>query len=192
MKNQKIKFFYKYNNRYLYPLEKTYLPKLKEWRNAQVRALRQFKPLTDFHQKRWYAHLKEDEKQTLFALMEGGSSKPRLIGYCGIVYLDWKNKRGELTFMADPARAEKKERYKRDFLAFLNMICRYGFEELGLNKLYSETFEFRKNHIKMLKEFGFQTDGILRQHHFTDGKYYDSVVQSIIFTEWERKFLKNK
>jgi RimJ/RimL family protein N-acetyltransferase len=189
MVKQKIEFFYQFDNRYLFPLEKKFLPKLKEWRNAQARVLRQFKPLTDFHQKRWYSHLKEDKNQVLFAIMAGNSLKKLdFIGYSGIVNIDYKNRRGELSFLVNPARVKKREVYKKDFFANLNMLCRYGFDEINLNKLYSETFEFRKDHIKMLKEFGFHTDGILRHHHFTGGKYYNSFIQSILFSEWKQKF----
>lgn len=188
MKKYNNKCLYRYEDRCLSPLERDYLPKLKEWRNAQVRVLRQFKPLTDFHQERWYSHLKEDKNQALFALMTGTPPELSLIGYSGIVHIDYKNRRGELSFLVDPTRAEKKEVYKRDFLASLNMLCRYGFEELNLNKLYSETFEFRQDHIKMLKEFGFHTDGILRQHHFTGGNYYNSVFQSMLLSEWRQKY----
>lgn len=155
MRNNKVNILYRYNNRFLYPLEKEYLSKLKEWRNAQMKILRQFIPLTDFHQERWHSHLKEDPTQVLFALMFKENKKLKFIGYCGITNIDFKNRRGEISFLINPARVRKKEIYKKDFWAVLCMLCQYSFGELNLNKIFTETFDFRKEHIKILEEFGF-------------------------------------
>jgi len=183
MKTHKINFLYQYNNRYLCPLESEFLPKLKKWRNLQMKVLRQYTSLTDLHQKKWYAHLKEDETQTLFALMAGEPPKLKFIGYCGITNIDFKNRRGEISFLVDPTRAAKKEIYKKDFLAVLYMLCKYGFEELNLNKLFTETFDFRKDHIKILEEFGFHKEGELREQYFSQGKYFNSFIHSILLSE---------
>jgi len=184
------KCLYQCKNRCLSPLEKSHIAKLKEWRNAQMEVNRQYIPLSDFHQKRWYAHLKEDKTQILFALMECRAKKAKFIGYCGITNIDFKNKRGELSFLVNPTRAKKEGTYNKDFLAVLNMLCQYGFEELNLNKLFSDTFEFRKEHIKILEGFGFRKEGELREQYFSKGKYFDSIIHSILLSEW--KLLKFK
>jgi len=190
MRNRKIKFLYRCGNRYLCSLEKEHLLILKEWRNAQMKILRQYEPLTDFHQKKWYAHLKKDKSQTLFALMAGKMIHPEFIGYCGITNIDFKNRRGEISFLVKPARAVQKKIYRKDFSAVLSMLCRYGFDELNLNKVFTETFDFRKDHIKILEEFGFRKEGELREHYFGQGKYFNSIIHSILSSEW--KVLKNK
>jgi len=187
MRNTKANILYKYNKRYLCPLEKEDLLKLKEWRNAQMKVFRQFTPLTDFHQEKWYAHLKEDKSQVLFALLADDSKKLKFIGYCGITNIDFRNKRGEISFLVDPKRASKKAIYNKDFLSVLNMLCRYGFEELNLNKIFTETFEFRKEHIKILRDFGFRKEGELREQYFGNGKYFNSVLHSILLSDWKIK-----
>ena len=185
MEKYSANFLYKYGNRYLFPLEKEHLPRLKEWRNAQMKVLRQYILLTDFHQAKWFAHLKKDKNQVLFALMVGKPPKLDFIGYCGITNIDFKNRRGEISFLVNPVRAAKKGIYKRDFLAALNMLCKYGFEELNLNKLFTETFDFRKDHLKILQEFGFRKEGKLKSHYFGGGKYFDSLIHSILFSQWK-------
>jgi len=187
---RKTNFLYKNNDRYLFPLEKKHILKLKEWRNTQMKILRQHILLTDFSQERWYAHLKEDKSQTLFALMYCTSKKMKFIGYCGITNIDFKNRRGEISFLVNPTRVTKKEVYKKDFLAVLNMLCKHGFEGLNLNKLFTETFEFRKEHIKILEKFSFRKEGELREHYFCNGEYLNSFIHSILSSEW--KLLKNK
>lgn len=183
-------FLYKFNNRYICPLERKHIFKLKEWRNAQMKILRQFKPLTDFHQKKWHAHLKEDKSQVLFALMASETRRPKFIGYCGITNIDFKNRRGEISFLVDPKRVQKKKIYEKDFSAALYMLCRYGFRELNLNKIFVETYKFRKEHIKILERFGFRKEGELREHSFVNGKFFNSIIHSILLSEW--KSLKDK
>lgn len=194
MKKSKIKAFYEFNGRYLCPIEKEFLPKLKEWRNLQIKLLRQFKPLTSYDQEKWFEKLSEDENQVLFGIVtlsEKGEKKV-LIGYCGITYIDFKNRRGEISFLVDSDRVNDEKLYKEDFLSTLYMLCKYGFEELNLNKLFTETFSFRKSTIEILEEFGFNRDGILRSHHFTCGQYYDSIVHSLLTSEWKQKRKKIK
>jgi len=185
MKRIKTNILYKYNNRYLCPLEKEHLSKLKEWRNAQMKILRQCIPLTDFHQEKWYAHLKGEKDQVLFSLMAGEPAKLKFIGYCGITNIDFKNRRGEISFLVDPKRIINKKIYKEDFRAVLYMLCEYGFEELNLNKIFTETFDFRKDHIKILEEFGFRREGKLREQYFGNGKYFNSFIHSILLSEWK-------
>ena len=190
MKTGKIKFSYNYNNRFLGPLEEKHLPFLKAWRNVQMEILRQHAPLTDLHQKTWYSHLKEDKSQSFFSLMFGTPKKMELIGYCGITNIDFKNRRGEISFLVNPLRSKQKEIYKYDFRAVLSMLCKYGFEELNLNKMFTETFDFRKEHIKIIENFGFKREGNLREHCFRNGKYFNSLIHSILLSEWNT--LKDK
>ncbi len=172
-------------NRSLGPLEKEHLSKLKDWRNIQVKVLRQYAPITDFQQENWFRHMKGDGSQVLFSLTEGRGSKKKFIGYCGITNIDFKNRRGEISFIVDPSRISNRNIYRMDFIAVLYMICQYGFEELNLNKIFTDTFEFRKDHIRILEGFGLRKEGVLRKHYFGRGGYFDSFIHSILASEWK-------
>jgi RimJ/RimL family protein N-acetyltransferase len=189
MKKSKIDALYEFNGRYLCSMEKKFLQKLKKWRNLQINVLRQFKPLTNYDQEKWFEGLYQNEKQVLFAIVTFNEKleKKVLIGYCGITYIDFRNKRGEISFLVKPERANNGKLYREDFLSVLHMLCKYGFQELNLNKLFAETFLFRKKHIEVLEEFGFKPDGVLRGHYFTNGQYYDSIVHSLLVSEWKQK-----
>lgn len=183
-----------FNKRYLYPLSKEHLSKLKDWRNSQMNVLRQWKPLTEFNQEKWFQQISDDNTQVIFAIMSSDEqNKMSFIGYCGITNIDFKNRRAEISFLVNPIRAQDKKLYREDFLSVLYMLCQYGFERINLNKLFTETFAFREYHIKILEEFGFHLDGILRKHQFTKGQYHDSLNHSILYDEWQqiREGLKN-
>ena len=188
MEKKKTGALYKFNGRYLLPIEREFLPQLKQWRNSQIKVLRQFKPLTNYDQEKWFENLSEDEHQVMFGIttFDEKCQKEVLIGYCGITNIDFKNRRGEISFLADPGRVKDEKLYREDLLSVLYMLCKYGFEELNLNKLFTETFSFRKNNIKILEDFGFKCDGILRNHHFTYGQYYDSIIRSLLSSEWKK------
>lgn len=180
---------YERNGRGLFPLEKRYLEKLKEWRNTQMAILRQWKPLTDMDQEKWFERISERKDEVLFSILVSEEiGDERLIGYCGLVNIDYISRRGEVSFLVEPSRVSNRELYKDDFTAVLRMLCAYAFCQLNLNKIYTETYVFRKDHIHILEEFGFEKDGILREHQYKNGRYYDSVIHSVIRARYIAKY----
>jgi len=174
-------------------MEKQYLEKIKKWRNAQMEILRQWKPLTDYNQEKWFQEISESNNQVIFSIIifNKGNIK-KFIGYCGLVNIDHINKKAELSFLVDPERVTKRKIYKEDFVSALNAICNYGFNQLNLNKIFTETFCFRKYHIEILKEYGFKKEGILRENQYINGKYCDSIIHSILKKEFFEKYGGNK
>jgi RimJ/RimL family protein N-acetyltransferase len=152
-----------------------YLPFLKKWRNEQIDILRQTKILTQKDQLEWFKKIKKNKDQKLFAILDN----KKFIGYCGLVYIDFRHKRAELSFLVDTNRADSKNIYRNDFLAVLNMLCDYGFKKLDLNKIFVETISYRKNHIEILEEFGFKEEAVLKKQYFKKGKFCDSIIHSI-------------
>ena len=47
----------------------------------------------------------------------------------------------------------------------MNLLCQYGFEELGLNKLYAYTNEDNKASLRLHQKVGFIIEGRLRQEY---------------------------
>jgi len=181
---------FEFNGRCFFSLEKWHLEKLKEWRNAQMNVLRQWKPLTDYDQEKWFQEISEAVNQVVFSIVTlDKDGNERFIGYSGLVYIDHINKRAEISFLVDPERASKKEIYEQDFTAALRILCEYGFNQLNLNKIFAETFGFRKYHVEILEKFGFKRDGVLRKHQYVNGKYYDSTIHSILKSEFLEKYV---
>lgn len=157
------------------PIKKQYLSPLKEWRNSQTDVLRQNKRLTDSDQEKWFLKIRKDKTQKLFSILDG----KKFIGYCGLTYIDHFNRRAEISFLVDPERAKDAAVYKEDFLSALKWLSNYGFNRLKLHKIFVETFEFRKSHLKILEEFGFKREAVLRGHYYKKGKFYNSLIHSI-------------
>jgi len=67
------------------------------------------------------------------------------------------------------------------------LIVRFGFETLGLHRIWAthhpENFASRR----VLDKIGFQEEGRRRDDRFVGGAWYDSVVCSILESEWSPK-----
>ncbi len=162
-------------------IRKEDIQKIRKWRNEQREVLRQDKILTKKEQEDYFNTMitttfeKKNPKMILFSFL----SKNKCIGYGGLVHINWKARRGEISFLTDTKRIKLDSNLEKDFRNFLKMILDIGFNELKLNKITTETFEFRKNIINVLEENGFKKEGILKNHTKTNGKYYDSILHSI-------------
>lgn len=166
---------------YLSNIEYSDLENIKRWRNEQMSILRQWKPLTDKNQDKYWDIIANNNDSILFSII---CEKDRLIGYCGLTNIDYISSRCELSFLLDTELDSNSTEHDRTLLAVLKMLTEYGFKQLNLNKIYTETYVYRESHIKTLEEFGLKKDGILRKHVFKNGKYHDSVIHSILRSEY--------
>lgn len=65
------------------------------------------------------------------------------------------------------------------------LMVDYGFEELGLNRIELEVFEFNAIARHVYTSCGFVLEGRRREAFFYDGKYYDALIKSVIRSDWE-------
>ncbi len=166
---------------YLSNIEYTDLEKIKCWRNEQMSILRQWKPLTDKNQEKYWEIIANNNDSVLFSIIDENDS---LAGYCGFTNIDYISSRGELSFLLDTALDHNGTEHDRILLAVLKMLSEYGFRQLNLNKIYTETYVYREGHIKTLEIFGMEREGILRKHVFKNGEYHDSVIHSMLRSEY--------
>ncbi len=118
-------------------------PFIKQWRNSQMAILRQTKELTDEDQVNWFKQIQTDTGQSLFALTNQEDS---LIGYAGLTNIDWVNHRAEISFLL--LTGIHQATYRLVFLDALAALQVHAFEQLGLHKIFAETFEFRPGGIR--------------------------------------------
>jgi hypothetical protein len=80
------------------------------------------------------------------------------------------------------------ENYKdsRFFREIFNVISKYVFEELDLNRLQVEVLENDLKLKKAYKRVGFVEEGLLRNKYKIKNKCDDAYVMSILKIEWER------
>lgn len=156
--------------------------KIKDWRNEQLVFLRQTKPLTEADQKKYF---KQVIKPTfalqappliLLSILEKGVC----IGYGGLVHIDWGHQRAEVSFLLETSKSCDPKMHTQYFKVFLDLIKYLAFKHLHLHRLYTETFDIRSHHIKVLEQTGFVLEGRLKDHIKQKEKYIDSLIHGCI------------
>jgi Acetyltransferases, including N-acetylases of ribosomal proteins len=70
--------------------------------------------------------------------------------------------------------------------ASTKLIIEFAFKKLNLNKVYLQTSDRFVSAIKMYEKLGFQKEGIMRQHYYSNGKYEDKIIFSILKEDFNK------
>lgn len=159
-----------------------YIEPIRRWRNAQLDVLRQPATISSAEQESYFAlNIWPTMKaETPYNVLMGFLFEERLIGYGGLVHISWCNQRAELSFLIDNFRAEDIGQYAQDFTAFITLIRRMAFDDLGLHRVFSETYDIRPHHIGVLESAGFRREGVLRDHVRNGGVFVDSIIHGMV------------
>ena len=69
----------------------------------------------------------------------------------------------------------------------LELLLRYLFEELKMNRVYAQTGAFNASSIALLESHGFTLEARLRQHHKIDEVFHDDLIYGILASEYSPK-----
>ena len=72
------------------------------------------------------------------------------------------------------------------------LMLRYGFENLGLNRIYLSVFAYNRSAIASYRHAGFEVEGTFREDFFADGRFEDIVWMAALKEEWERLVWEKK
>tara|TARA_B100001093_G_C26704700_1_gene960694 strand:+ start:482 stop:985 length:504 start_codon:yes stop_codon:yes gene_type:complete len=151
--------------------------KIRIWRNKQIKILRQNKIIKKKDQIKYFKDLilSKKSKMKLFAI----ELNQKLIGYGGIVNISYYFKTAEVSFLINNKINYNSLSYEKIFSNFLIFIKKYS-KKRKLRRLYTETFSFRKKHIKILEHCGFKLEGVMKKHVIKNQKIYDSLIHGIL------------
>lgn len=150
---------------------------IRQWRNERLEILRQAQPLSEEDQDRYFrtvvapqlTEARPDQVLVGFLLDE------RLIGYGGLVHLDWAGQSGEVSFITEADR-QTPEEFSADLGAFFTLI-RTVAGRLGLGRLTTEVYAFREDYIAVAERAGFVLEDRLVGHV----RHGDVVVDSLLY-----------
>ncbi|MGD9639200.1 MAG: GNAT family N-acetyltransferase [Alphaproteobacteria bacterium] len=165
------------NTTYLRAIERADLPLLLEWRNNPDlrKYFREFRELSMENQNRWYENQVIDNPNVkMFAILD---ENKKLIGACGLCYINWVDKNADFSIYIGHNDIYIDDLYAID--AAQTMI-KYGFDVLGLHRLWSEIYSFDEPKQKMFKTLGFTLDGVHKETHWHDGKWNDSLFYGLL------------
>jgi hypothetical protein len=160
-------------------IEKEDLPLLRDWRNMPSfrKNFREVRELSLQNQYEWFDNLhKTKHINYMFSIIDLETDK--LIGAAGLLYINWLIRSADFSFyigedelyVGDDSRAKEAA----------ELLIHYGFNNLNLNKIWMELFEFDSKKLDFFTnhQFDFKIDGKLRENCFEDGMYYDSYIIS--------------
>lgn len=134
------------------------IQKIRVLRNSNIQILRQKKNISIKKQNNYFfsqvkkSTITPKPNMILFSIY----SNLKFIGYGGFVNIDWPKKIAELSFLTNIDVSNIKKNHEKIFSLYLSLAKRIAKDELKFKKLYSETYSFRKNHIKILEQSNFK------------------------------------
>lgn len=81
---------------------------------------------------------------------------------------------------------DKDERGKGYSTIAANKTLAFGFNKLGLNRIYLNVQKNNESAIKLYKKIGFNIEGEIRESVFKDGQFYDEYIMSILNNEFNK------
>ncbi|WP_304943306.1 GNAT family N-acetyltransferase [Vallitalea guaymasensis] len=104
------------------------------------------------------------------------------IGGCGINQVDWKNSNVEIGIFIG-----NKEYWNKGYgTDAMNVLIRFIFNEMNINKIKLNVYSFNKRALKCYEKCGFKTEGVLRKELYREGNYHDIIVMGLLKEEFVR------
>lgn len=165
---------YKFEKLSIQTIDNSHIQQIRVWRNQQIDILRQNQIIAEEHQEQYFnTHIFPIfESNTPVQVLFNCYYDDKFIGYGGIVHISYEDKIGEISFLLDP-QIPADHFYEFVFILFLELMDKIAFHELGLNKLFTETFSTRMEHVPMLEKAGYLREGIRRCHVILNGRVAD-------------------
>ncbi len=162
-------------------IEKSDVPTFVRWFNdPEVRkCLLMYVPFSTMQEERWVEGL-ADRQDYVFAIEAQAGEKWVHIGNTGLHQIDWKNRLAVLGIMLGEQPYWGKG-YGTDAV---RTMLNFAFRAINLHRVELEVFEYNPRAIRCYEKAGFQRDGVRRQSHFYDGRYYDAYLMSILQGEF--------
>jgi RimJ/RimL family protein N-acetyltransferase len=128
---------------------------------------------------------KEQEKASpnyiLFGLRM--TAEDKLIGFVSFEGISWRNRD---TFVAI-ALGEREQWGKGYGTEAMQLMLRYSFLELNLNRISLSVFDYNPRAIRSYEKCGFQHEGRMREFILKDGKWHDLLFMGILQEEWKAR-----
>lgn len=174
--NQKFKF----EDFEISPIKFEHRYQIMNWRNEQIDYLRQTNHLTRQDQDNYFKKtiFKQFNYQKPSQILFSFYNKNKLIGYGGLVHINWVHKNAEISFLLK-TELNKKNTYHKSFKAFLFLIEKVA-KSVHLHKIFTYGFDLNQYRFYPLIELNFLKEATLIKHKKINGKLIDVLIYSKI------------
>jgi RimJ/RimL family protein N-acetyltransferase len=152
-------------------LEQIDLHTIFEWRNNKniYQWCRQNSPLHWNNHQAWYDWQAKDKNTSMFIMEVGNIS----VGVCGLTDIDMVNRRAEFSLYIGTEHQKKGHGAEA-----LKLLFKHGFYDLGLNRIWGETFDDNPA-MALFTKLGMVHEGTRQEHYYKNGNFIDAHLISI-------------
>ena len=174
----------------LRPVQRADISYFLQWFNDPevTQYLRMYLPMTEMAEQKFIEELGTTRAATqlifVFEAIESDKGKP--IGSIGLHNITSKDHNATFGISI----GDKKYWSKGYGTEAAELIIRYGFEQLNLQRISSSAWSFNERSIRMHLKLGFKEEGRRREAVFKNGKFNDEVVFGLLREEWKKISLK--
>jgi len=159
-------------------IEEVDLHQLLLWRNdpSLRRFFREYRELNFTQQLEWFdKKVNHDASTRMFSIVDIETNE--LLGACGLCYIDWANRTADFSIYLGHKGLYIDSEYAPEAA---HLLIGYGFDELSLNRLWSEIYSFDKQKSVFFNNLGFKLEGTHRQTHWGEGFWCDSLFYALL------------
>jgi RimJ/RimL family protein N-acetyltransferase len=137
-------------------------------------------PVSDFSHSRWYQELMSDPARRTYIIGDGVDEFALPVGLIGLGNLNLRSRSAEYrVYFGEAATRRRGLATDATFL-----ILDFGFNTLGLHRIYLHVMENNLPALSMYRKFGFIHEGIAREGFYWQGRYLDMVQFSLLEHEF--------
>jgi RimJ/RimL family protein N-acetyltransferase len=162
-------------------IERADLSTLLSWRNKPEFRIffREHRELSASDQDRWFDNVVlKDPAVRMFSIIELANG--RLMGACGLCYINWVDRSADLSIYLGADDLYIDDRFAPDAA---RTLIRFGFDELGLHRIWAEIYSIDTRKQAFFEKLGFALDGRHRESHWTQGGWVDSLFYGLLAQE---------
>ena len=166
----------------LAPLRREDIPTYTRWfQDYEVQRLLMpevLVPFTSETEESWYESASRQTNGYTFGIRTLADDK--LIGNCSLFEISLKNRSATFGIVL----GEKDYWGKGYGTEATRLTMRFGFDELNLNRIQLEVYDFNPRARRAYEKAGFCHEGIRRQALFREGQYWDIEIMAILRDDW--------
>ena len=142
--------------------------------------LSMYRPVTRMAEEKWIDEISASDRDIVF-IME--TLDGEYLGNIGLHSIDHVHQHAEMGIVIG-----RKDRWGQGYGSdAVRTLLRYGFNTLNLNKVWLRVQAGNQRAIRSYKSCGFVTEGRRRQHVFSDGRFHDEDIMSVLRDQWQEK-----
>jgi len=165
---------------FLRPLERADAATIQPWVNDQAvtRTLLLYRPLSRESEEEFIDRMNKSETGVVFGIVERAGDQ--LVGAAGLPEIDFRSRHASFgVFIGDRSKWGRGIGSEATYL-----VTKYAFETLNLNRVWLHVTTDNVAGIRAYEKAGFRREGLLRQHLYREGRYFDIVSMAVLREEW--------